>query len=444
MPKEKFWTPSKQTSNGIWHRTMALKLIPDQDQVDAIQFSLGSPYNIIALQMGMGKTLVGIAVKDSFQNRRCLVICPSYLVPNWPSEIEKSLDGQVVTVFKKHSDVYYPFDSDFVIVSYDIAIRYEYLFEWANMVLIDEATALKSMTAKRTTAIHKYIFENNIPRVHLMTGTPIKNRVAEFYSLIAICNYNPKIVESKFLKEFPTAIDFADRFSHRKEFDTFVGKRRIRVVQWEGLKNEEELRGWLKGIYISRKSKMPPISFQDIRIGDFDDSELLKEYMAAEEGDIGSVKTPAKVAAAIRKVPMTVQYVRAKIENGEVEGPIIIYTDHVESCELLAQAFEVAAITGKMSPAQRHEMKEKFQAGEIPVLVATIGSFSSGYTLTRSNYMVFNDFCWTPGDMDQCYFRINRKGQDRPCFVDRLFGSKQDEYIFRKQIEKYNVIKKFY
>jgi len=423
---------------------MAIKLELDQDQLDTVQFALDSPYSIIALEMGLGKSACAIAIKDSIKDSRCLVICPAYLTGNWINEINKTLDGQLISRFKKTKDVYYPVDSDFVIVSYDTAIKCEFLFEWANMVILDEATAVKNMKAKRTLAIHKAIYENGIPRVHLLTGTPIKNRVTEFYSLMALCNYNPNSGDTSFLTEFTNAITFSDKFSHRTEFTRYYNFKSYTVVQWDGLKNEEELKKWLGGIYISRRSKMPPINFSDVMIDDCDDNELLKDFMESQGLNPNSVAPKSKVAAAIYKAPLTIEYVKDKIESGQIEGPVIIYTDHIEPCEILAKGFNTIPITGAMPPQKRQEMADAFQAGTLPVLVATIGSFSSGYTLTRGNYMCFNDFCWVPGEMEQCYFRINRKGQDRPCFVDRLFGSKQDEYIFNTQLNKYNVIKKFY
>ena len=180
---------------------MELKHVLKDYQVETVEYMLQNPYCIVALVMGLGKSATAIATKMSIENSRCLVICPAYLVLNWKNEINKFAKNQVITVFKKHADVFFPVDSDFVICSYDIAVKSEILFEWANMIVIDEAHALKNMNSKRSKEIHRKVFENSIERLYLLTGTPIKNRVEEFYSLIALCNYNPRIKESAFLKK---------------------------------------------------------------------------------------------------------------------------------------------------------------------------------------------------------------------------------------------------
>jgi SNF2 family DNA or RNA helicase len=419
-----------------------LKLELDEDQKEVLQFSLSNPYSIMSMQMGMGKSAVAIAVKDSLPNSRCLVICPSYLTLMWKAEIEKFLSGQIVTLFKRKIDVFFPVDSDFVIASYEIATETDILFQWANMVIIDEATAIKNMLAKRTEKIHRFVFENSIPRVYLLTGTPILNRIEEFYSLIALCNYNPKIKESKFLARFPDKVSFADNFSHRHEFEIMRGNQRIKILRWDGVQREDELREWLRGVYIRKKSRLAAINYKDVVLDDFDDEDLADAFDNYD--NTSSVAPSVKAAAALRMVPLTVKYIKGLIELEEIEGPVIIYTDHRESCHALAKAFNTPGITGEMSSFDRQKLGEAFQEGRMPFLVATIGSFSTGVTLTKSNFMVINDLPWVPGMLEQAAYRINRKGQERPCYVHRILGSKQSAYILDTLLSKGKVIEKVY
>ncbi len=385
-------------------------------------------------------TPIAIAIKDALPNqKRCLVLCPASLTLNWRKEIFKFLPDAAVSVFRKRSDFYYPVDSDFVVCSYDMAIKHPYLFEWASMLIMDECTQIKDLGTYRTETIHKLIFENSIPRVHLLSGTPIKNRIKEYYSLIAICNYDPKIKKSAFLEKFPDHNIFADRFSFRKEYDIYFNNRRRKVVKWDGLQREHELKAWLHGIYISMKSDLPPINYRDVFLEDFNDEALLEEFLNNTH-DLEGTKSPIKMAAALRKVPLTVKYVRDMRSSGTIDGPVIIYTDHVESCEQLAIHFNTDAITGKMAVARRQLMADRFQEGELDVLCATYGAFSEGYTLHKSNFIAANDYPWSPGAIKQAAFRINRKGQTRPCHFHRIFGSAQDEYIFKTVMEKQKVL----
>lgn len=409
---------------------MSLKLTPKKVQEEARDFALGSPYSIIALYMGMGKTFVGIMIAEAVKSTRVLVVCPASLVLNWKMEIEKSVEGKTVTVFQKSSQFYYPVDSDYVICSYDLAIKHNYLFEWASVLILDEATRVKDMGVKRTENIHRYIFENNIPRVYLLTGTPIKNRIQEYYSLMAICNYNPKLKFSPFLKKFPDHIAFADYFSYRREFEMMVGNKRIRVLKWEGMRDNKlsELKGWLQPIYFSRKSdREANIKRIPVTLADFDDSKLLEAF-EKETKELEGVKSTVKKDAAIKTVPLTISFVE-DIKD-QISGPIIIFTCHTEPCERLAQYFGTEPITFNMALPRRQAMAKAFQEGKIPVLVCTTGTMAEGFTLTRSHCIVFNDFPWNPGDILQAEYRINREGQTKECLVYQIFASKQSKLIY--------------
>ena len=412
-------------------------------QIEDRDWGIANPYSILALQMGLGKTGISLSISEETKSQRVLCIVPAYLTLNWKNEINKFLDNKIITLFKSSKDVYYQVDSDFVVVSYDIAIKSECLFEWADMVICDEAQNIKSMKARRTQMIHKLVFESSVPRFHLLTGTPVKNRVEEYYSLISLCYYNPKNKEDKFASTFETAIDFADYFSFRKEIEKFIRNRRIKIVSWEGVREDKipELKKWLAPIYRSRKSMMLPPIIKNVIVSDAEDVELWKEYLKLEESDSVSVMPTQKKSAAVAKVPFTIEYVKDLLEEIG-DSPVVIFTDHVESCKLIAEYFQVPAITGEMSVNNRQTLADEFQTGRWKILVATIGSFSTGYTLTKAWNMVFNDYNWTPGDNEQAIFRINRIGQTETCIIHNILGSPQDQYIWETLQSKKEVIKK--
>lgn len=424
---------------------------PDPHQLRAHEFALKNPYCILALEMGLGKTFCTLYMQEFLKSKkrgRTLVICPSYLIPTWIEEINKHCDPSIkYRVFDSGNAIDLKIKNvDIVISSYNLVQKAEFLFRWAYMVAIDEAHSLKSVEAQRSEYIHRVIYENSVPRLVLLTGTPIKNRVMEYYSLIALCNYNPKKKTAKFLDKFPDAITFADYFSHRKQFTIKVNGREIKQVQWEGVRNENkaELKRWLKPIYFRIKSsevldlKRPIV--KDILISNTDDLELLAEFntfFEAEEN--GRTNVTKKIEAAIQKVPFTVKYVLESYNGGELDCAAI-YTDSVEACERLAEGLGVSPITGKISVKKRHAIANRFKTGKDDFIVATIGSFSQGVDLTRSANLVFNDFSWVPGDMDQVIFRIQRRNQKRRCTIHKIHGSPQDKYIDNKLQIKRKVI----
>lgn len=425
-------------------------------QSRAFAYMLKHVYSICALDPGLGKSRLAIELREKLQNN-CLIICPGYLMLNWVKEIQKwAPPGVQITVIKSGKQIYEVCDTDYLIVSYDLVQKAENFFEWADMVILDEAHAIKSMKAKRTQFLHKNIFENSLKRVHLLTGTPIKNRVQEFYSLLALCFYNPAVTDSQFLDSYPSEIDFADHFSFRDEHTMQIAGRYVTIVKWHGLQNVEELKTHLRGRYIRIKSSdvldLPPVSYKSVLISDSPDEKLkaaFHSYFMDDEWEnrkgaerrerTGSVLPEHKAAAALMKVPFTVKYVKDLLEE---VACCLVYTDHVASAEAIAKEFNVPAITGHMPAVKRGILADEFQAGTGRVLVATIGSMKEGKDLFRSSHIVLNDYPWVPGDLKQVIYRIQRIGQNSHCTVHRILGSPQDEYIADVIDQKVETIEK--
>jgi SNF2 family DNA or RNA helicase len=418
-----------------------LSLKPHQEK--AVRFGLRSPYNILAMDMGTGKTFSSLAIWNRSNAKSLLVVAPSYLLRNWEDEINRFLGPDVdisrVTSGKSIRR------GEVTLISYDLASKAESLFEGVGMVISDEAHYLKSMTAKRTEALHKFIYENSIKRVSLLTGTPIKNRVSEYYSLMALMNYevNPR---TDFLKRFEDQISFADHFSNRMEFKVPIWKygRQIYINQmkWTGSRNVPELKRYLEPFYFRVKASSvledSEVVSKRIQISDTDDSDLIESFEEYFSKDMtSSVRPEFKSRAAMKKVPFTIKYINDILDE---VGSVVVYSDHVEPVESLAEEFGVHPITGSTPGIKRSELAKRFQEGKDKVIVATIKSFSTGVNLTKSNNMVFNDLPWVPGDLSQAIARINRIGKTKQCVIHYILGSPQDSEILGALEEKLEVI----
>lgn len=415
-------------------------------QKKAIAFGLKHPYCILALDPRLGKTRAAIEVHEKSKRQNCLVICPGYLIDHWKFEIKKwAGEDRIVTTIKQGKEIYDLIDTDYCVISYDLSLKAPALFEWAQTVIVDEPHLyIKSMETKRTELIHKYIYENSIPSVIQLTGTPIRNRVAEFYCPVALCYYDPKTKKTDFLDRFPTSLDFADYFSRRVQYHIEVGNRRVKVVKWIGMRNIPELKSYLKGRYLRIKAKedeLPQLFFVDVAVDDSPNEKLLaafNKHFEAEGSD--SVRPDIKAEAALQKAPLTIQYATDLLE--QLKTPVIIYTDHVASCEFIAKHFGVPAIHGKMGSGTRKKLADSFQAGNGNVLVATIGSLSVGIDLSRAHDLILNDPAWVPSDLTQIYNRMRKVGDKGTRFVHRIWGSPQDRKISEALTEKINVIEK--
>lgn len=419
---------------------MKIKAMPHQ--LAGVKFLTSRRYSILAFGMGTGKTLTALMAWQK-KGGNLLIVCPSYLVLNWAhNEIQKWFPNEFnVDVITKGKEIYNLWDTDIAIISYDLAMKAENLFEWADTIIMDEAHGLKSMAAKRTEFMHRVIFENNPKNLYLLTGTPIQNRVEEFYSLLALCYYSSKAgQEHPFFKKFPDSLSFADHFSNRHEFKVNIvtkkGRRmKLPVVKWAGFRNVDELKKVLSSIYMAVKTEdvldLDPIIYHDILMSDVEDKELLalfaklnQGYADDEEKQKADIKR--KVESAKEKVPFTIKYVQGLLEKTK---QVVIYTDHVESCEMLAKVFKVPAIHAGVSNQRRHSIALAFKNGEQDVICATYGAFSTGVDLTTANHFVANDKPWVPGVFNQAIYRIQRITQTKQCHVHSIYGSPQDAKI---------------
>lgn len=359
-----------------------------------------------------------------------MIVCPAFLKGTWSREVQKFSDLVPVILNNRTN-----FEFDVAIVSYSMLGKVEDLFKKAAIVIADEVHYLKNIDAKRTQLFHNYLEKYRPERFIGLTGTPILNRVPEFFSLLMLCSYNKKRTSGIDLRQYGKTGDywrFCDHFAHRKTFKVH-GRR---VVKYEGHKNTDQLRELMKGKYLRRKASdvldLPPITRKDVILNnEAIDEDLWIAYQ--KEGEKAFVTH--KVDSAMLKVKSTIKYAKDLMEQGE--GPLIIYTDHVKPAHEIAKGIKgtTAVITGQVPMKVRDDIVVRFQEGEVDVLIATIGALSEGVTLTRSKNIIFNDLAWVPGKLAQCEKRIHRIGQEHHCTIHRMFWGKIDVKI-GKELDK--------
>jgi SWI/SNF-related matrix-associated actin-dependent regulator 1 of chromatin subfamily A len=382
-----------------------------------VEYALSHHYSINACEMGLGKTVQAIAVLAEL-DVKTMVVCPAYLKRNWVKEIRKFVE---------------PYDNLApLILSYEEFTKNSGQYVEPKYLIFDEAHYLKNMTAKRTKAAHRYVKKVKPEYLLLLTGTPIKNRVAEFYSLLKLCSYNPRGTSGLPLtKGYHT---FAEALSYRQEFRLPYGGK---AVKYTGLRNKPLLLKYLKDKYFRRTAAdeldLPGLTRNHIPI------DIASEDGLQEDFDNGSTHlSSAKSNMAALKAPYTARYANDVL--AQTEGPLLIFSDHVDSTRTIARELGGTYITGETAADKRASIVDLFQKGRINVLVATIGSMSTGWTLTAANRIIFNDLSWCPADNAQAEARICRIGQERACFVSYMVADGIDEQITRTLNEKAKVL----
>ena len=404
-----------------------------QHQEEAVSYALEHHYSINCMSMGTGKTLVAIELAKRTK-LRTLVVAPAFLLNTWKSEIEKFSDIEGIVIRD-----YFPYrKGEIRICSYSSLKNMEDVFKEVDLVIADEVHYLKNIEAKRTIYFHNWLKQSEAVRFLGLTGTPVKNRVTEWYSLLLLCGYNQEDTSGVSIQlRHPTYWNFARTFCNERQFK--VKGRIVRI--FEGHKNVEELKELLVGKYFRVKASevldLPPITRKDIILEpDKIDHELLQAW---EQGNRNKSFMKSKVNSAMIKAPHTAKYAKDLIDQGE--GPLVIFTSHQASAEDIAKRLNCPFIHGQTDMYIRHKLVEEFQNEGLPALVATVGALGTGVTLTKSNNLIFNDLDFVPGEIAQAEKRIHRIGTTKHCTIHRILWGKVDQHICKTLDKKLETLR---
>lgn len=379
-----------------------------------------------ASEPGTGKTLATLAQIDSF-GLKTLVICPAYLARTWTNEAAKWFPTMNIASYIKNSN-----DSPHVLViGYEMFVRNPEAARGREMLVCDEAHYCANPQTARTKAVFQ--LARRVKRLVLLTGTPMKNRPSDLYCLIKMVQ-----TDTAFTEKFRTYSMFQNYFMNSK-VERFGG----RLVQtYYGMRNGGELSKWLKKNYIRHTlaslGDVPDMQHIIIEVDELSkqiDAELKAQFDRYEGNKevVGDHISTVKRANSLLKANATIEFAESIMSK---DNPVLVFTDHVETCEMLAKELKAPFIHGGVSHSQRARIVNEFQGGGHTAVVLTLGAASLGITLHRANTCIFNDLSWVPATNQQAAARVQRLGQQRKCLAYYMSRRGIDAYITGKLTEK--------
>ena len=283
-----------------------------------------------------------------------------------------------------------------------------------TLLVVDEAHFAQSLQANRTAALLRLARHPRLRAIWMLTGTPMKNgRPAQLYPLLAAMDH-------------PIARDqrqFEERYcqGHWREKG---GQQRW---QASGATQLDELRRLTRPLILHRRKaqvlELPPkqrrehpIALSDAESLGFDHRiDLVVEDFRrrARNGEVRSDAEPLAVLTALRriaaefKLPAAARLVRTLLDAGEA---VVLFSGFVEPLQLLQQRLGGALLTGRQRSSERQQAVDRFQKGDVDLLLATFGTGALGFTLHRARHVVLLERPWTPGDVAQAEDRCHRLG----------------------------------
>jgi SWI/SNF-related matrix-associated actin-dependent regulator of chromatin subfamily A-like protein 1 len=425
---------------------------------------------LLADQMGLGKTIQALGLINDQPSRfggKVLVICPASLKLNWAREAEKWLIKKptiCIPTTKTHGkETSNNFSAySLVIINYDIAgkLKEKLMAESWDLVIVDEAHALKNSKAIRTRAILGGGRERTAPLPArfwlMMTGTPILNRPCELWTLLQTLDkqglggdffgYHVRYCDGK-------KNGFGWDFSGASNLDELQEKLRSSIMI-RRLKEDV-----LKELPAKRRSIIPlDAAGKTGRLVQAEkDLQEKAEQIAAAIRAKGTDETEAAIVEQLRATASAaledMSRIRAElaiIKAEECAGllidksssePTLIFCHHHASIDitvekLRAAGLRVGKLDGRDSLAARDALVQDFQAGKLDAAVLQIHSAGVGLTLTRSRSVVFLELDWTPGKMSQAEDRVHRIGQENAVQIDYLVYDKSLDALLAKTLLK--------
>lgn len=391
------------------------------------QQDLGRHGAILGDVMGLGKTLqaIGFITHNVNQGRKDnLVICPGTLLENWRREFVKfSPKLNILThygAFRAGTAAKLR-GFDVVVTTYDSLIRDHSMLStinW-NLVIIDEAQAIKNPRAQRT------IRCKGLPRNFglAISGTPLENRLLDLWSLTDFAEPGLFGSETKFENDYENVADGAAEVN--KIIRPILLRRRLHEIEHQ-LPEKVVI-----DHPITWPSELNEI-YERVRI------EAIQEFATAgglvATGRLRKLTThpllmdigPEDMTALSPKYALTLEILDELFANKE---KCLIFASYKAIIDRIAEdiglrypsAF-VKSLDGRTEMDSRNPLVDAFNSFDGPgVLVCNPIVAGAGLNITGANHVIHYNLEWNPAKEDQATFRVYRNGQLKETFIHRLF-----------------------
>jgi SWI/SNF-related matrix-associated actin-dependent regulator of chromatin subfamily A-like protein 1 len=403
-----------------------------QYQFEAIQKICGLKGRaILSFPPGCGKTAVAASYfRYRIEHTPVLVVCPAFLKIHWQRELLSwgGLGSYICSGRKvNRPSSKYPV----WIINYDIIQYWQdaIIGQHFNTIIIDECQYVANTEAQRTDSIIQ--ISKNIKQIIAISGTPIKNRPKEFYTVLHLID--PKTFNNRwnYLQRYcnPQYTPFGLQFNGA----TNVDELHILVSNYMIRKEKEELLPELpkKTRYVIPMELSKPEVYKEAE----EEIELLIKQNKNKEAHEKLMEL-SNTAFPLKKESL-IAWINNWLEENENES-LVIMAYHHAVIDYLKDTYEDATvIDGRVPTESRQALVDKFQKGDYRILIGQIQAAGVGFTFTKASTMVIAEVCYVPGDLEQAEDRIHRLTQlDDHVSIYYLVGEKTIEDAMLNSIQK--------
>ena len=402
------------------------------------RMGLGS---VIADDMGLGKTLQVIALllrlkqDGALAAGGALVVVPTSLLTNWQKEAARFAPELAVAVFHGAKRELTKERPDVLLTTYGV-VRSEVAqlkkLVW-RIVVIDEAQNIKNAAAAQAKAIKAIGAGSHVA----MSGTPVENRLSEYWSIMDFAQRGYLGGPTHFAREYATPIqthrDAAAAERLRKVMAPFVLRR---------LKSD-------KSIISDLPDKLTQDQYCTLTQSQAALYEsVVREGLASIAGESNTFQRQGLVLQMILALKQVCNHPAQYLKQGAADAgqsgkaerlldlldeihaaqeKVLIFTQFREMGELLARMLrerdgrEPLFLHGGVARGKRDQMVERFQNERSErVFLLSLKAGGTGLNLTAASHVVHFDLWWNPAVEAQATDRAYRIGQQRNVQVHRF------------------------
>jgi len=365
---------------------------------------------LIADEMGLGKTIQALAwLQLNPSALPAVVVCPASLKGNWEAECRRwtsikpqQLSGLVPMIPECALE-----NNTLYIINYDILGAWQVtMHNILRTVILDEVHYAKNSKTKRTKAV-KALCKGK-QHVIALSGTPIINRPAEFFTALNI------LAPAQFSNWWRYVQRYCDAKHNGYGWDTTGASNTDELHERAGSVMIRRLKAdVLKDLPDKQQTTVPLTLERGQGMYDAALREAQGRWQDEKPDPLQDITQIAHLRQAVveDKLETCCEWIDNFLESGK---KLVVWVVHHKTSDLLKERYQHKALflDGRVDARCRSALVERFQTdSSVRMIIASIDVGGIGFTMTAAQDAAFLELPWTPGALAQAEDRIHRIGQ---------------------------------
>lgn len=405
---------------------------------------------ILADDMGLGKTLQVLVFYEQYVSKEkpSLIVCPSSLMYNWMSEIEKfkiDVDAVCVTgtqdvrkdIIKENHELYI---TTYDYLRRDVELYMSMEFEY---IVLDEAQFIKNPKTKNAQSVKSLKSKHRLA----LTGTPIENGLSELWSIFDFLLPGYLYSLNYFTKNFEKPIQMGDdkrQAQLQKLVSPFILRRTKKQVL-KDLPDKVEKDLWLnlspeeKQLYLANLAQVNEQLQQQLELEKVDSILILAMMTRLRQICCEPRMLYENYTGESTKFKMCLDLIETLKENDKKVLLFSSFTSIFDSFieEFNRRGIKYHMITGAVDKKKRKEEVDAFQSDDSNVFLISLKAGGTGLNLTKAQAVIHFDPWWNVSAQNQATDRAYRIGQTKNVLVYQLLMRNTiEEKIYEMQKRK--------